>query len=167
MALSVGPAKVSRGEQPALNILTRRDLGIWVGISGLLHFVLGNVESMNGIYVGAVTAADLPFGAGARMTMFNWGAITGTLLALLLVVLLALSNNASLRRLGPQRWKRWQRLSYLGFVLTIVHGLLFQLLERRSWAWILLLLVMAAGVLVFQLKGRRDYPRPVRGYGES
>jgi DMSO/TMAO reductase YedYZ heme-binding membrane subunit len=165
MALSVGPARATRGEQPPLNILTRRDLGIWVGLSGLLHFVFGNVESMNGIYVGSVTSADLPFGPKARMAMFNWGAITGTILAVVLLALLALSNNASLRRLGPRRWKRWQRLSYFGFALTILHGLLFQLLERRSWVWIALLLAMAAGVLLFQLTGRRNYSRLVAGQG--
>jgi len=39
-----------------------------------------------------------------------------------------------MRSLGSVWWKRLQRTSYLGFCLTLLHGLAFQVLESRTWA---------------------------------
>ncbi len=156
-ALSVGPLLLLGGRLPPSNILMRRDLGIWVALAGLLHFSLGNIEAMNSSYV-----AEVAGGVDWRLQMFNWGAVLGTLLAAIFIVLLLISNNRALARLGPIRWKRWQRLSYLGFALTISHGLLFQLLEHRSTALIALLVLAGLGLASLQLVGRSRYRRQAR-----
>jgi DMSO/TMAO reductase YedYZ heme-binding membrane subunit len=153
-ALGIGPLLLHQGRLPPGNILLRRDLGIWTALTGLLHFVLGNMEAMNSSYLAAVSG-DMAW----RAQMFNWGAIFGTLLAVIFIVLLTISNNRALSRLGPVRWKRWQRLSYFGFVLTLAHGLLFQLLERRPGALIALMLLAGLSIISLQLISRGRYTR--------
>ena len=144
VVLSIGPRRVLAGKRPLLNHLPRRDLGIWTAISALLHFTLGNVEAMNQGYVRAATIGPDGTTATLRAAAFNWGASLGTVVALLVLILLLISSNRALEILGQTWWKRLQRLSYLGFALTIAHGLLFQWLENRAWQWISLLLLSAA-----------------------
>ena len=47
--------------------------------------------------------------------MFGLSNETGLIAALILLVLLATSNDASLRNLGLARWKSWQRWNYACF----------------------------------------------------
>jgi DMSO/TMAO reductase YedYZ heme-binding membrane subunit len=49
-------------------------------------------------------------------------------------MLLALSNDVSLRALGTRSWKSAQRWIYVAFDLTIVHGIAYQLVEKRHLA---------------------------------
>ncbi len=155
--LTIGPRRSLAASKPIANLLPRRDLGIWAAIVGLIHFALGNLEAMNGEYVAAVTNSLAAPSARLRAEFFNWGAITGTALALILLVLLGISNNWALRKLSPKRWKKVQRLSYLGFALCLIHGLLFQILEARQAFWIALLIFAGLAVLGIQLAGRRAY----------
>lgn len=155
--LSIGPRRVLAGKAVALNQLPRRDLGIWTAIVALAHFVLGNVEAMNQPYVQAVIASPAPPSAEIRNALFNWGASLGTLLALVFLILLLLSSNAALRWLGNRWWKRLQRLSYFGFALTVLHGLMFQVLEERASLWVALLVLAALAVISIQLAGRRRH----------
>ena len=52
--------------------------------------------------------------------MFGFGNDTGLIAALLFLLLLAISNDVSLRRLGAQKWKSLQRWMYAAVVLTIL-----------------------------------------------
>ena len=159
LVMILGPLQLVGGRRAALNWLLRRDLGIWTAITGLLHFGLGNIEAMNRPYVQRVTASTAPPGAELRGDFFNWGAASGTLLALVFVVLLMISSNVALRWLGPRWWKRLQRLSYAGFALTIFHGLLFQRLEDRHMLWVLLLAAAGMTALGLQIAGWLAYRR--------
>lgn len=151
-ALALGPLRLLAGGEPMLNSMARRDLGIWAALTGLLHLYAGTVESMNTAYLGHYVA-----GEASRQQLFNWGASLGFAAGLLLLMLLLLSSNLALRLLGVRWWKRLQRLAYAMLLLTAVHGLLFQLLERRA-AWAVLLLVLAsAGLAMLQLLAWRRW----------
>lgn len=50
----------------------------------------------------------------------------------ILVALLVLSNDMSLRRLGGRGWKVLQRFNYLGALLVLEHGVAYQIIERRQ-----------------------------------
>jgi sulfoxide reductase heme-binding subunit YedZ len=153
-ALLIGPLRLLDGREPPLNIHFRRDLGIWGALLGLLHFVAGNVVAMNQTYIGAfVSGAVAPPGMAAREQLFNWGSIFGTVVGLLFVLLLAISSDAALRRLGPKTWKRLQRSSLVAFWLTAAHGVAFQILEDRYMA-MLLLIVASVAVMGFRLRAR-------------
>lgn len=161
--LLLGPAQVLAGRRPAANQAARRDLGIWTALTGLAHFGLGNLEAMNRPYLQAAIGEAAGTAARLREGLFTWGVSLGTLVAVLFLALLALSNNWSLARLGPVRWKRWQRLSYLAFALTALHGVMFQLLEGRAGGWIGVLLAATAAVAGLQLAARRARRAPAGG----
>lgn len=161
-ALALGPLRVLGGGQPMLNSIARRDLGIWAGLTGLLHLYAGTVESMNQAYLEHYVA-----GEAGRQQLFNWGASLGFAIGLLVLLLLVISSNLALRVLGARWWKRLQRLAYAALLLTAAHGLLFQLLERRA-AWAILLLVALCGGLVgLQLGARRRWRRQRATSGRS
>ncbi len=153
-ALSVGPLKVRQMATPPLNNYLRRDIGIWSGIAGLVHFFVGVDQTMNQAYLARYvdTGAGLVSPELGRQ-LFTWGTIAGMVVAVLVVLLLSLSNDRVLRRLGPKRWKRWQRSAYWAFGLTVVHGAAFQLLEIRNVVLVALLVVVALLAVGLQLLG--------------
>lgn len=156
-ALLVGPRHAWRTGQPLLNSLARRDLGIWAALTGLAHFALGTEASMNAAYLTAfVSAAPSAPGPAVREELFTWGSLAGLVVGLQVLVLLALSSNRALRALGPVRWKRLQRSSYLAFGLTAGHGLAFQVLEGRSAIGVAALGLLSAAVVLGQLRGRQQ-----------
>jgi DMSO/TMAO reductase YedYZ heme-binding membrane subunit len=81
------------------------------------------------------------------------------LIAVLLVLLLVLSSDRVLRRLGSTWWKRLQRSAYFAFLLTVGHGFAFQALESRSAGLIVVLALVTAAVIALQLRGAALYRR--------
>ncbi len=73
--------------------------------------------------------------------------------ALLFLMLLAISNDSSLRTLKTSRWKSLQRWTYVAFVLTGAHGIAYQLVEKRHMPWVLVFSGAMAGVIVGQILG--------------
>ena len=104
-----------------------------------------------------VAINDAGLAPETRMQFFTWGAITGLVIGVLILMLLLLSSDRALRLLGTRWWKRLQRSAYLLFVVTLVHGLAFQLLEARSSWFVGLLVLMGVVVLVLQLQGRKRF----------
>lgn len=156
IALSIGPVLALRTGRPALNSRLRRDVGIWAGLNGLAHVWLGTLVSMNSAYVAAfVKFAPAPPSAELRNWLFSLGAVAGYVVGILLLLLLALSSDRALRRLGAPRWKRLQRASYLAFGLTALHGLAFQLIEERSAVLVLLVVALPLAVLAMHIAARR------------
>ena len=84
----------------------------------------------------------------------NW---TGLAATLVLLMLLSISNDASLRALGTQRWKSWQRWTYWVAALTVVHAIGYQISASQQRRWIALFAVITVIVLGVQLDGRRRY----------
>jgi DMSO/TMAO reductase YedYZ heme-binding membrane subunit len=144
--LLVGPAHVLRTGRLVTNHLLRRDLGIWCAVTGLAHLALSFKISMTPLYMQLYIDGAGSWPAPAwRRELYKWGVIGSLVIAVVFLMLLALSNNASLRRLGPAWWKRLQRLSYPAFVLTVAHGVVFQLIESRTaWLWAALLCLTGA-----------------------
>ena len=150
VGLTIGPQRARASGRPTLNTYLRRDVGIWAALTGLIHLVLATELSMTARYVGAVVdAREQPLGR----QLFAWGSISGYVLGLNFVLLLALSNDRVMRLLGSIRWKRLQRTSYLAFGLTLAHGLVFQFLESRPWPLVSALALAGAVVIVFQYLG--------------
>jgi sulfoxide reductase heme-binding subunit YedZ len=159
-ALAIGPLRVLGGSPPQTNLLVRRDLGIWAGLTGLVHFWLGTAQSMNAAYLqNYVNPVDLPLGTGIRQALFTWGSLGGLVVAVLCVLLLMLSSNRALQLLGARWWTRLQRSRSLAFALTVAHGIAFQALEGRAAILVAALLASAGGMLVLQLAGRHTVRR--------
>jgi sulfoxide reductase heme-binding subunit YedZ len=159
-SLMLGPWNVFRGRHTPVSYDLRRDVGIITGVLALIHTGIGLTVHLRG-----------------RMWMYflkslhplrpQWGAFgsanyVGLLAALLFAILLAISNDWSLRAMGTPRWKRLQRWAYAAFMLTLAHGILFQWVEKRNIGWVFFFSAVAATALVTQSFGyvqRRRHAR--------
>jgi methionine sulfoxide reductase heme-binding subunit len=150
-ALSIGPINVLRGAPNPLSINLRRDIGIMAGILALAHTIVGLFVHLRPDpiqYFFYRTPAGI---GGLRYDL--WGAANdvGLLAALVVLVLLTVSNNLSIRIMGGATWKRIQRWSYIGAILVIVHGLLYQAVEKRKPVLVAAVLIVAVAVTMVQL----------------
>lgn len=142
-SLMLGPWKVLRRRQVPVSYDLRRDVGIVTGVLALLHTGIGLTVHLRGrmwMYFFK-SLHPLRVQAGA----FGSANYTGLVAAALFAMLLAISNDWSLRALGTPRWKSLQRWTYAAFALTLAHAILFQWVEKRTAPWILF---FAASVLI-------------------
>ena len=81
---------------------------------------------------------------------------------MIIVLLLALFNDISMRKLGGARWKALQRWNYVAVRITFVHALLYQLtVEGRPPPWIALAGVIVVCAVAIQVIGfGRGGPAP-------
>jgi sulfoxide reductase heme-binding subunit YedZ len=133
LSLAIGPLKILRGHPNPVSGALRRDIGIWAGALGLLHVFAGlhvHFIGRMGLYFLRETKGHLPF--PLRLDAFGVANHMGLLAAVLLIPLLATSNNASLKWLGPLRWKGLQRFTYAVALLVVAHAVIYMALEGRS-----------------------------------
>jgi len=153
-ALSLGPLRVLRSRPLVLNIYLRRDIGIWSGLTGLVHLFVATELSMNESYMQAyVNLSTKGLSDAVRMDLFSWGSIIGFLVGILVLLLLVLSNSKIMKLLGARWWKRLQRFAYPAFVLTVLHGFAFQALEARNFLLIGIVIAVLIGVVILQISG--------------
>jgi methionine sulfoxide reductase heme-binding subunit len=148
-AVSIGPWNVLRGRTNSVSFDLRRDLGIWAGIMALLHTGIG----LNVHLRGRPWLYFIDQHYRVRHDLFGLGNDTGLLAALLFLLLLAISNDLSLRRLGTRTWKSLQRWTYMAVALTLVHAVAYQLVEKRQAAFNALLWATIATTTVLQVAG--------------
>jgi len=148
-ALLLGPLNVLRRKPNPASFDLRRDLGIWAGISALAHTAVG----LNVHLRGRMWLYFLDPSHHLRRDDFGFGNYTGGIAALLFALLLALSNDVSLRKLGVERWKSLQRWSYAAIVLTAAHSIAYQQIEKRIPPFQGVLYIALGIVLVVQIAG--------------
>ena len=123
LSLLIGPWRTLRGKAPVVSLDLRRDIGIWAGIAGLLHTVIGQCVHLRGrpwlYYVYEKWNEHL---LPLRHDIFGLSNFTGLFAALILLAALATSNDASLRALGNAPWKSLQRWNYVCFALAATHA---------------------------------------------
>ncbi len=152
--LLIGPFKQVWGRNVAVSQDFRRDVGIWAGMVGVFHAVIGNCVHLRGrpwlyyVYEHWTKGHAQPF----RHDVFGLANYTGLAAALLLLALLSTSNDASLRALGTPGWKSLQRWNYAVFGLLIVHTLGYQLGIERPIGALVSLAVMAT-IVTMMLQG--------------
>ncbi|HYN80301.1 MAG TPA: ferric reductase-like transmembrane domain-containing protein [Gemmatimonadaceae bacterium] len=160
--LLVGPLSDRSGRATPVSTNLRRDIGIWAAIGGLMHTVVGLQVHMRGQVV-RYFVPDTEMGALSKGAIaFLSANYTGLAATLLLVLLLAISNDLALRSLGTARWKRIQRLNYLLFALVVVHGALYLAVDRATWRLILPFVLIVAVACQIQLQGRRSRASGIR-----
>ena len=134
----------------------RRDIGIWGGIVGLVHVGVGLTVHLRGkmsqyFFPPPEAHAALPLRVDAFGAANDLGLVAGVVLLLLLL----LSSDLTLRRLGTARWKRLQQLNYAGALAILVHGALYQLIEKRRTLLVLVFLATTLTTLALQYAGVR------------
>ena len=151
VAVFLGPWNVLRGRANPVSFDLRRDIGIWAGIMSLLHTAVGlNVHLRGRMWLYFVDQHHR-----LRNDWFGFGNDTGLTAALLFLLLLAISNDLALRRLGTRRWKSLQRWTYAAMILTILHAIAYQHVEERQGAYEVVLAGTILAIAAFQLAGWR------------
>jgi methionine sulfoxide reductase heme-binding subunit len=151
VAVFLGPWNVLRCRPNPVSFDLRRDIGIWAGIMALLHTGVGlNVHLRGRMWLYFVDEHHR-----MRHDWFGFGNDTGVVAALLFVLLLAISNDLSIRGLGTRRWKSLQRWTYAAVLLTILHAIAYQHVEERRRAYEVLLGTITVAIVAFQLIGRK------------
>lgn len=154
-ALLLGPYLRIKSDRQIVNHYVRRDIGLWSALTALIHFVVAVDVSMSPTYMSVyVHITDTALSLEWRDRLFSWGSMLGTVAGLLLMVLAAISNDKLLVKLGQKNWKKIQGLAYPAFLLTMLHGLAFQLLESRTSMLIALLVVLTLVVIWVRLASR-------------
>jgi sulfoxide reductase heme-binding subunit YedZ len=156
--LLIGPLKILAGDRLAVSMDFRRDIGIWAGIAGLFHVVVGQCVHLRGrpwlyyIYENWQQKHFLPM----RHDLFGLANYTGIFAAFVLLTLLATSNDAALRKLSTPGWKKLQRWNYACFGLTAIHTLTYQTgIETQTLGFVLLAVICVLFTVILQLIGLR------------
>lgn len=129
--LLIGPLNIYAGRANPVSTDLRRDVGIWCGLTGLAHIVVGIQVHMGNIWLYFFKAVQGEDSYRLRNDLFGFSNYTGLLAGLLLVILLLLSNDISLKLLKTKRWKSIQQWNYALFVLVLLHGMMYQVIEKR------------------------------------
>jgi len=136
LTLLIGPWNLLRRKKNPVSGDLRRDVGIWAGALGLIHVVVGQNVHLRGrpwLYYVYEHQAHGP--SGLRHDLFGFNNYTGLFGSLILIALLATSNDWSLRRLGTPQWKQLQRSNYLCFALSAAHAIGYQVMEKQKAAF--------------------------------
>lgn len=158
LSLVIGPwRQLVRRRRPPAHVEWRRDVGIWAALVAVFHVVVGLQVHMAGQpirYFLYPPGEDR--GLPLRLDMFGWANLTGLFTTAVLVMLLAISNDAALRRLGTPRWKAMQRWNYAAFALVGLHGVMYQILEERPMPVVAVFVAGLLAVTALQLAGYRQ-----------
>lgn len=166
LSLILGPWNVLRRRPNPVSFDLRRDISIWSGIFALVHTGVGLTVHLRGHMWMYFLKRLHP--VRPQTTAFGAANYTGLIAALLFLLLLAISNDLSLRSLGTRRWKSIQRWAYAAFALTVAHGALYQLIEKRQTPWVAIFAALSAAALTLQLTGwRRRSARPTSSESNS
>jgi len=152
--LLVGPWNLIRKQRNPVSSDFRRDLGIWAGILSVVHAAVGQCVHLRGrpwLYYIYDRRDHQAF--PIRHDLFGLANYTGAFAALLLLALLATSNDYSLRALGTPHWKQLQRWNYAAFALTAVHSFGYQGIETQKASWVVTVILCVAITLSLQMAG--------------
>jgi sulfoxide reductase heme-binding subunit YedZ len=154
LTLVIGPIRALRRQRMPLSQDLRRDTGIWAGILGLFHTVVGlNVHLRGRPWLYFIYQKRENHFFPLRYDQFGLANDTGLFAAGLLALLLATSNDWSLRYFGTPGWKKLQRWSYGLFALTLAHGILYQVIEKRKITFIVTFVVLVLIAITLQALG--------------
>lgn len=149
VTLAIGTLNLFLKRRNPVNIYLRRDMGIWAGITGMLHVVYAlTINNRDDLLANFFrwTPDGYKLMTGPRGTS-NYVGLVATLI---LMALLATSNHYSLRHFKGKKWKNIQRWNYALIVLTVIHTLMYQDMSRREGYFHTLTLIGIGLVVIAQ-----------------
>ena len=151
LTLLVGPWQLlAKKRRTPVNIDLRRDIGIWAALTGTAHVILGFQLHMEGRILHFFFAKNR---LRPLINLFGFSNYVGLAATALLLVLLMISNDVSLRWLRARTWKLIQRFNYALFPLVLLHTVGYQFLINRERIMVVLTLGLAFAVLIYQVRG--------------
>jgi sulfoxide reductase heme-binding subunit YedZ len=157
LTLLIGPANLLLRRRNPVSSYLRRDLGTWTALFSVVHVIVGFQVRGGG---GSFGFVDYFLVDGRPLTnSFGLGNWTGLAALVIVVGLLAISTNRSVRELKAERWKNLQRLNYTLFALVVLHAIFYGALRRPTSPFTVLLILTFIAVLVGQAVGIWLYRR--------
>lgn len=150
--LVIGPLNLLRSRPNPVSADLRRDVGIWTALVALAHVVLGFASHLPDMMPWEFFFDS---GGGIPLRLNLWGQANwlGLFATLIVLLLLAISNDRSLRALGTARWKMLQRLNYGLIALVALHGIFYIPSEGRDARFLILLVGLTLLAVVGQAAG--------------
>lgn len=159
--LLLGPANLLLRRRNPISTYFRRDVGTWTAVTSVVHVFFG--LQIHGNLADAYNFLRYFLVEGAPRTnsfgLANW---TGLAATVIVVGLLAISTDRSLRELTGRRWKNLQRLNYALFVLVVLHAYFYGALLRVTSPFALMLLGTVVAVAAGQVAGMRLWRQRAR-----
>ncbi len=160
VSLSFSPAIVVLGRRRApVHTPWRRVTGLWCAIAVAVHGPGGLAIHSTGWRVWTPFESVVPGVRGRALDEFTLGYWAGLFAVTLLAPLVITSRDRSLRRLGPNRWRRLHRvLTWTVYWLVAVHVVALQYGEardRRHVALTAAVFATALGARVLWIVARR------------
>lgn len=150
LTLLIGPANLLLRRRNPVNSYLRRDLGTWTAIFSVVHVIVG----FQGHSARVFGFVDYFVADGRPLTtslgLGNW---TGLAATMIVVLLLAISTDRSLRELKAKQWKDLQRLNYTLFALVVLHAIFYGALRRTTSPFTVILICTTIAVLAGQTIG--------------
>jgi sulfoxide reductase heme-binding subunit YedZ len=151
--LAIGPLNLVLKRRNPVNIDLRRDIGIWVGITGVIHtffsLQLYNKGDLIQYFFNKQSNGNLT----PQFNLFSLSNILGLIALLILLALIITSNNLSLRYLKGKRWKFIQRFNYPMFILVVGHTIGYMVLNQRESSFTALVVALVFFTIEVQLAG--------------
>jgi methionine sulfoxide reductase heme-binding subunit len=153
VTLLIGPWNVLRRRGNPVSSDLRRDMGIWAGVLGISHTIVGQCVHLRGRPWLYYVYGPQEHHQGLRHDLFGFANYTGAISVLVLAALLATSNDYSLRRLGTPGWKSLQRWNYAVFALAAAHAVGYLVIENQNLPFDTTIAVCIAITLAMQMWG--------------
>ena len=154
LTLLIGPLKLLNRNRVPVSIDLRRDLGIWAGMTGVFHAGVGQFVHQRGRPWLYYVFEEWPRPFPIRYDVFGIANYTGLFATFVLLMLLATSNDASLRKLRVPGWKGLQRWNYACFGLAAIHTLLYQVvLESQAAPFVATAIFAIVVTMLVQWRG--------------
>ena len=167
VTLVLGPWRRIRKTRNPVSDDLRRDVGIWAGVLGVVHSVVGQCVHLRGRpWLYYIYAAHPHHAFPLRHDLFGFANYTGVLGTLLLLALFATSNDYSLRAMGARSWKRLQRWNYGVFLLVALHAFGYQGIEKQKLHFVIVVSTCVALTIALQLIGFQSARRAGRNAPE-
>ncbi len=154
LSLVLGSINLLLKRKNSVSTYLRRDIGIFGGVLAVVHSVTGLFVHLRG-KMWKYFLVETDQGYSINLENFGIANYTGAIAALLIILLIIISNDYSLRKLKASRWKSMQRLSYLMFILVLIHSIFYSIvLDHKSYIFYLYIPVLLV-VLIFQFIGMK------------
>lgn len=154
VTLVIGTINLALKRNNPVSTYLRRDLGIYGGLLAVMHSITGLFVHLRG-NMWQYFFVKTEQGYVIRLDDFGIANYTGLISAFLILLLLVTSNDYSIRKLNPYKWKNLQRLTYLMFAIALLHSVYYRLVGNDLFRVYYLYLPLLAIILIFQFMGVR------------
>jgi sulfoxide reductase heme-binding subunit YedZ len=154
ISLILGPMNVILKQKNPVSTYIRRDIGIFGGSLALLHSGTGLFVHLRGkpwLYFLKESGNSLSI----RLDKFGIANYTGIFAALIIILLLSISNDYFLKKLKAAKWKNLQRFAYFMFIFVLAHSVLYRVSANNNHLIYYLYIPIFFIILIIQFYGLR------------